>query len=362
MSVHPQGLNTLRIKTLFKGQKPDRIPLVGLNVAGGGFSMINCGFTLKEMQIDPKKTLEAEVWTHEQYDWDLLIPEPSHTVYGSWDFGATMKMPEDEYSFAVTPVAFGINTEEDIECLTPPNPHISGAIPLRMELASLCRDAHLPIGFNSRSPFNLAADMCPIENFAKWLIKKPNLCERMIETALEHLFNVMKVFTEAFGPEKIIVGLSSPSESNQLFSPRIFESLALPAHREYQRKLKALGLKQFVFHICGDQNMNFPFLSEFAAGPDGWQHPSILSFGHEIDILEAARYFPEDVIMGNLDTSVIQFGHPQKIYDLCADLLEKGKKVDAGFILAPGCDLPPRAPAHNVWAMTKAVNTFGWLS
>jgi uroporphyrinogen decarboxylase len=172
----------------------------------------------------------------------------------------------------------------------------------------------------------------------------------------------MKVFTEAFGPERIIVGLSSPSKSNQLFSPRIFESLALPAHREFHRKLKAFGMKRFVFHICGDQNMNLPLLSAFAVGPDGWQHPSILSFGHEVDILEAAGYLRDDIIMGNLDPAVIQFGHPRKTYELCADLLEKGKKIAAGFILAPGCDMPPRAPAHNVWSMTKAVNTLGWLS
>jgi uroporphyrinogen decarboxylase len=33
-----------------------------------------------------------------------------------------------------------------------------------------------------------------------------------------------------------------------------------------------------------------------------------------------------------------------------------------GFILAPGCGLPPKSPPYNVWMMTEAVNDFGWYS
>jgi uroporphyrinogen decarboxylase len=362
MELEKEEPLTGRIDALFNSEKPDRVPLVGLIVAGGGFSMINCGYTLTELQTDPKKALEAELWTHEQYDWDVWTLEPNHTVHGSWDFGGTMIMPDSQYGFAVAVKTHGVNHEEDVRHLRLPDPKNAGAIHRRMEYARLLQEAGLPIGFNSRTPFTMAADICPLEQFARWLLRKPSLCERLMEMALDHMFNVLKIFVDTFGAERIRVGLSSPSESNQIFSPRLIEKYALPYHREYQRRLRDLGITKFIFHVCGDQNLNLPLLSRFAASADGWPHPSILSFGHEVDLDDAARYFPEDIIFGNLDPVVLQFGTPGDVYELCRKCIEKGKEIPAGYILAPGCDLPPRAPSYNVWMMTKAVNELGRYS
>ena len=121
-----------------------------------------------------------------------------------------------------------------------------------------------------------------------------------------------------------------------------------------------MGIKRFVFHICGEQNMNLPHLSRLSDSEDGWPHPSILSFGQEVDLLEAARLFPEDIIQGNIDPSILQVGTPQEIYKRCRVCIDKGMQIPAGFVLAPGCDLPPRAPSFNIWAMTKAVKELGY--
>ena len=85
-----------------------------------------------------------------------------------------------------------------------------------------------------------------------------------------------------------------------------------------------------------------------------------LCFGHEVDLEVAGNYFPEDIIYGNIEPAIIQTGTPQKVYDLCGTAIQKGKKAPGGFILGPGCGLPPTAPPVNVYAMTKAVNDFGW--
>jgi len=91
------------------------------------------------------------------------------------------------------------------------------------------------------------------------------------------------------------------------------------------------------------------------ANLSSWPHPSILSFGHEVDLEVAARYFPNDIILGNVEPVVIQTGTPRQVYELSKIAIEKGRKAPGGFILAPGCELPV-----NVFAMTKAVNGFGW--
>jgi uroporphyrinogen decarboxylase len=187
-------------------------------------------------------------------------------------------------------------------------------------------------------------------------MKKPELCERLMQLAIDHIFNVMAWWVETFGPEKIFAFMTSPCESNQVISPKQFERFALPYHLEYHNRLKTLGVKHFWFHICGEQNLNLPAL----AGATSWPHPSLLSFGHEIDLEEAGARFPEDIIYGNVEPAVIQMGTPKQVYDLTVTAIEKGKKAPGGFILSAGCELPPLAPPVNLYAMTKAVNDFGW--
>jgi uroporphyrinogen decarboxylase len=133
-------------------------------------------------------------------------------------------------------------------------------------------------------------------------------------------------------------------------------AFALPYHLEYHKRLKKMGIKRFGLHLCGDQNLNLPHLAE----ANLWPHPSVLSFGHEVAIEVAARYFPGDIIFGNLDPTLLQVSTPQRIYELCREIITQGKQAPGGFIMAPGCGIPATAPAVNVFAMTKAVYDFGW--
>ena len=102
--------------------------------------------------------------------------------------------------------------------------------------------------------------------------------------------------------------------------------------------------------------MNLPYF----AGTTLWKHPSILSFGHEVDLEVAADHFPDDIIFGNIEPAVIQTGTPSEVYELSKAIIEKGKRIPSGFIFAPGCELPVQSPPVNVFQMTKAVNDVGW--
>jgi uroporphyrinogen decarboxylase len=86
----------------------------------------------------------------------------------------------------------------------------------------------------------------------------------------------------------------------------------------------------------------------------------VVSFGHEVDLETAAQYFPNDIIVGNLEPATIQTRAPDEVYEAAKAVIMKGKNLPTGFIFAPGCELPPMAPQENVMAMTRAVNDFGW--
>jgi len=342
-----------RMDALFHYRKPDRIPL---GVMSTGFNTRNAGYTVADAYNDPQKSFEAMQWTSEQYGWDPIPQYSGHTVLGVMDFGGDVRLPQGEYEGALVVKSHPVITEEDIDKLKTPDPVNAGRIPKAMEFAKLQMKHDLPVYFFSRSPFTLAANICSLEQFCRWMMKKPELCERLMRMAIEHIFNVLAYWVETFGPEKIFAWMSSPSESNQVISPRHMEKFALPYHIEYHERLRKLGIRRFGLHICGEQNRNLECLTE--ASP--WPHPSVLSFGHEVDLEVAGKIFPEDIIYGNIEPSVIQTGTPEKVYELSRIAIEKGKKAPGGFILGPGCGLPPTAPPVKVYAMTRAVHDFGW--
>jgi len=265
-------------------------------------------------------------------------------------------MPQGRYESSLIIKSHPVQSERDLEKLPIPNPQTAGRIPLAMRFAQLQAENGLPVFFSSRSPFTMAANICGLENFCRWMIKRPDLCQRLMRVAIEHILNVLSYWIETFGADKIFVWMSNPNESNQVISPKHMATFALPYHLEYHERLKEMGIKRFGLHLCGDQNLNLPYLAE----ADPWPHPSVLSFGHEVPIELAAKYFPRDIIFGNLEPNLFQVATPQRIYELCREIITKGKRAPGGFMIAPGCGIPATAPPVNVFAMTKAVYDCGW--
>jgi uroporphyrinogen decarboxylase len=342
-----------RMDALFNYQKPDRVPVGAMST---GFNTINAGFKVADAYADPDKSFKAMMWTTEQYGWDPIPQYAGHTVLGAWDFGGEVRMPQGEYEGALVVKSNPVNAENEIDSLKMPDPKKAGRIPQAMHFSELQAAHNIPVFFFSRSPFSMAANICGIDQFLRWTMKNTEACEKLLRLSIDHIFNALEYWTETFGADRIFAWMSSPSESNQLISPRILKKFALPYHTEYHERLKALGIERFGLHICGDQNLNLPLLAE--ASP--WHHPSVLSFGHEVDLETAAEYFPRDIIYGNIEPAIIQTGTPEQIYELSRIAIEKGKKSPSGFILGPGCGLPVMAAPVNVYAMTKAANDFGW--
>jgi len=342
-----------RTDALLAGRKIDRVPIHGLST---GFNNRNCGYTVASAYNNPEKSFKASLWTAQQYGWELVPQIFAHTILGGWDFGGDVKFPESEYQGAVSVSRYPAPTEESVLDLQMPDPRSAGGIPYAMEFAKLQRQHGMPALFFPRSAFCMAANICGTQQFCKWMLKKPELCERLLRMAMEHTFAVLQYWVDVFGAENVYVWMSSPSESNQIISPRHFERFALPYHVEFHQRLRKYPVRGFGLHICGEQNLNLPLL----AAADLWGHPAILSFGHEVPIATAAQLFPNDVIFGNINPALIQTGTPQQVYDETVRILEQGKKVRSGFIFGPGCELPPMSPPFNVYQISKAIDAHGW--
>ena len=88
-------------------------------------------------------------------------------------------------------------------------------------------------------------------------------------------------------------------------------------------------------------------------------NPGIVSFGHEVTIETAVKFFGRDcIIAGNIEPAVIHMGQPDEIYRLCMVALAQGSQSPRGYILMPGCGIPPNVPVENLLMLKKAAADF----
>jgi uroporphyrinogen decarboxylase len=202
-----------------------------------------------------------------------------------------------------------------------------------------------------------AGNLCGVENLCRWMIKKPELVHRLIRLVTDHGLQVAKYWVDTFGADRVMARMGSATESNQMISPKQFETFALPYLMETHEKVLAMGIKRFSnCHICGDEELNLPYWAQLPMGDH-----SAVSFDHEVDLDQAIKYFGEKcIIAGNVDSSVLLTGTPGQVYELCRKAIEKGKHAPKGFMLSADCEIPPGTPPYNVYVMRKAIDDFGW--
>ncbi|MCB2225449.1 MAG: hypothetical protein KQH53_02140 [Desulfarculaceae bacterium] len=347
----PRPWSPARLQDLLAGRPLDRIPVGSMSV---GFNALCAGYTVGEILVDPDKCFQASLWTGAMMDWEPMPHYPSHSVWGAIDFGGELRLPQGPYESSLIITRHPVDSPVDLERLPMPDPRTAGRIPFAWRFAELQKQAGLPVFFSSRSPFTMAANIAGLENFFRWMVKAPSLAQRLLEMSLKHILAVLDYWIESFGAESLFVWMSNPNESNQVISPRHFAQWALPLHQRYFAALAQRGLTRVGIHLCGDQNLNLPMLAE----ADLWPHPTILSFGHEVSPARAGRLFPQDVIFGNLEPSLLQVKTPGEIHGMCGEIIKQGRSAPGGFMLAPGCGIPATAPAVNVYAMTQAAKDF----
>ena len=342
-----------RVNALLAGKPIDRVP-VWLWVISSPFAARNVGYSLASTYSDPEKNFWSQIWTQEMYGSDD-IPRP---LFGNQTgiFGGETKLPTGEYEQADSVIRYPVRSEEDAWKLKlPDDVQTAGPAPLYMKFARLQEKFDFPISVSCNSPLELVRSMCSLETLCRWLIRKPELVHHLLRLATDYELELVRYWVNTFTPERILVQTSAPTSSNQVISPKQFEIFTLPYQKELHENILAMGIKHIFCHICGDQNLNLPYWAQVPMGG-----PGIATFGHEVDLTTAIKYFGDTcIIAGNIEPAVIQTGTPQEVYELCKQAIEKAKHAPRGYLLMPGCGLPPKAPPYNVYMLKKSVDDFG---
>ena len=348
---HDQMTEKERSAAMLKRQPVDRVPF---DAMGFAFAAAMVGYSKVDMFDDPDKAFWATSRTQEMFGGFERLFYPSGAFLAR-EFGGEVKMPTSEYAMAVSLLRPAVQSEEDVWKLELPDVKTAGTLPLMVRFSKLQEKHDLPITYQCGGILTRVGYITGIETMCRWMIKKPELVHRLCRIVADFLMAMAEYWVDMFGPEHLLPFVGAPTEANQIISPKQFEEFCLPYQREIHEKILALDVRHIYTHICGEQNLNLPYWAKLPMGD-----PGMVSFGHEVDLDDASRYFPNDIIIGNVEPAVIQTGTPAEVYELSRICIEKGKKHRAGFILAAGCELPAKAPPYNVWTMRKAINDFGW--
>ena len=342
-----------RTQALMMGKPLDRVPL---HIFAMGFNAINVGYSIHEWYADAKKGVKSGKWTCEQYN-ALWMPFAGYPGIGPWEFGGEIKWPKTEWDQCPS-VEPAVNSEEEAWALKPLDYEKlkeTGYLPFFREVSRIGIEYEMPFSLPMYCPWTTAGNIVGIDRLCKWILKKPDLAHHILNLATDFLIAVNQIIVDEVGPQLYIPGNSTASASNDILSPKMFQEFALPYLINYHTKLVEMGVPGIFFHLCGEQNANYEFYPQVPLPP-----LSQISVSHEVDLEKAMAAFPDYIIMGNVEPAIIQLKSPQEVYEASRIAIEKGKKHKRGFVLAPGCELPPGAPSHNVWMMAKAINDFGY--
>lgn len=345
-----------RIEALLNRRKPDRVPVWSLAF---GFSAVYAKASIHDVYTKPEVALAAQRKTSQDFSW-VFLPFFGYAAQDGWEFGGDIKWPSGEFAQAPSVSRFPVETPEDAMNLKMPDIRSSGFVPMAMEFYKMSSQESLDnepfnVMVAQIGPFSGASNIPGPEKFSKWLLKKPEAAQHLLRLATDYYIELMRYVKDIFGVDGVILFDAETTSANQIISPKQFEQFALPYIKEAHEKVLAMGYKRFLTHICGEQNLNLPYWGQVPMGD-----PGIVSFGHEVELETASKYFPNDIIMGNIEPAVIQTGTSEQIYERARACIEKGEKLPGGFILGAGCDIPPMADPDNVMQITKAANDFGW--
>ena len=199
------------------------------------------------------------------------------------------------------------------------------------------------IGGGFFGPFTMAAQMLGVQDFMVELITGE---EDEINKLIDFSAEIVIAYLEDLVDNGLdLITLPEPVASGDLISIDHYKKFVLPADLKVKERL-ANRCPNILTHVCGKTDHLVDTVAE-----SGFSIFSVDS----IDMIQAQKDSAgRCALFGNLSPAQILVGKtPDEVYEISKKLCQDMKPF-GGFILAPGCDLPPNTPFENIMAMSRA--------
>lgn len=344
-----------RMFGLMTGGKIDRIPVSPFAM---GYTAVIAGKSIGDFYSDAKTNWWCQLMAADMHGFDAS-PMYGYASVGAWEFGGKIGFPYEKGHGAPYVITHPVETPEDAEKLEIPNAKTAGSIPITMDVAKMNVNLGMQGIFQVGGFITYSGNIIEPARMLLWMYRKPEMLHKVCSKVLQFQRGVVDYFTDTFGATKCLAFSGGATESNKLISPKQYETFVLPYEIDIHKYLLDKGLHAVLEHPCADQNGNMPHYKKLRE-TCGWRGKYVWNFGPETPIEKQIEVFGHhDIIGGNVDPPSFQTKSFDEVMALCKDNIERGMKSPSGYILMPGCELPPLTPPINVHAMMTAARKFG---
>lgn len=320
----------------FEGGKPERVPVTLFG--GGMWSIHNYGTTFKELSTDAQKMADMLINMSGRLRCDAVYAGSGYNNFHASALGGSIKFREIGAPDLEAPL---ISSEEDLSRLDITAIDREGVINTVKEALRITRSRigeEYVVTMTAWGPFTLAARLVGEEPMMKATFKKPAFVERVVDFATDLLIHLYEPLVKDGTLE--VISLADPTASGDLISKKQFERFALPYLKRFTDWARSKDVHTLV-HICGNTTDRLDLFPLTGA--------SCISLDHKTDIAKAKEVLHGRMCFaGNVDpVKVMLQGTVQDVEDNCKRIIEVAG-TDGGFVLMPGCDIPPTVPYENI--------------
>jgi uroporphyrinogen decarboxylase len=295
---------------------------------------------------------EGQIRAWERYGHDILLVE-NGTAALAEACGVQVEYLEASAPVAKTPA---ISSLDEVDNLVVPDPYKD---PLLSELLKATRiiveeigDRAYVIGRADQGPFSLA---CEIRGMGEFLL---DLARGDKLDKAHQLLDFCRQVSERYALAQIEQGAHATSIGDSpsgpdVISPQYYREFAYPYVKTLVSNLKKKDIT-LAYHICGSSS---PIIEDMVS-----TGAAIIEIDQKADQqISKAAAAGKAALLGPVDPSeVMAHGTPELVTEKCNEALEN-LSPGGGFILGPGCALPPSTPDDNIDAMIEAAKKFKLL-
>jgi len=298
---------------------------------------------------DGEAMAEGQVKAWKRFGHDVLLVE-NGTAALAEACGVKVIYQEDSAPVASQPA---ISSLDEVDQLKMPDPYKD---PLLSELLKSTRmvvdeigEQAFVIGRGDQGPFSLACEIRGMSEFMLDLALGEELDK--VHQLLEFCLDVSERYCLAQieqGAHATSIG-DSPSGPD-LISPKYYREFAYPYVERLAKRLKKRDII-LAYHICGNAT---PIIADMVRS--GADIIEIDQKSDQVAVKEVAS--GKATLLGPIDPSeVMVFGTPELVEEKCIEALDN-LAPGGGFILGPGCALPPTTPDENIDVLIESVKKY----
>ncbi|MBE0428275.1 MAG: uroporphyrinogen decarboxylase family protein [Thermoleophilia bacterium] len=325
----------------YEGKKTERVPVTLFGA--GMWSIRNFGTSFEELATDVGKMTDMLVTTSGKLLCDIVYAGSGYNNFHASAFGGGIKYRE---MGAPDLKEHLVDTAEDIDKLDysalDRNEVINTVKEALRETKKKIGDEYV-VTMTAWGPYTLAARFVGEETMMKATFKRPDFVHKMADFTTGLLIHLFEPLVRDGTLE--VISLADPTASGDLISKKQFREFALPYLKKFTDWAKQHDRHTLV-HICGNTTDRLDLMVDTGA--------SCISLDHKTDIAKAKETLHGKMCFGgNIDpVAVMDQGSPAQVEEVSRRIIETAG-TDGGFVLMPGCDIPPTVPYENIEAFIR---------